>query len=273
MAGTKRSHDGMEVNRPSSKSEPTSEQTSPFIPVFEFFRSELDEHHDRRERIIKVSRDVTAQSKKIIFALQRVRELGRPIQASISKQITPMHSTIQDLLQTIVPDLQGINAYRYRNNITGGIQEFMEAVIFQHYLTTQRVMTFEEAAAQLPEGLTLTYEDYVLGLFDTTGELMRFAITYMATNGRLPGSEMGSKSNILTDMQLLRSELEALDVGGSYGLSKDFWQKLRTTRASIEKVENGVYSMIVRGKERPKGWRPDVSLTDGPREADQVESY
>ncbi|EHY52042.1 hypothetical protein HRR83_003399 [Exophiala dermatitidis] len=269
MGGTKRSHDGMEIERSSA----SAEQSSPFIPMFEFFRSELDEHHDRRERIIKASRDVTAQSKKIIFALQRVRELGQPIHASILKQITPMHSTIKDLLQSIVPDLQGLNAFRYSNNISGGIQEFMEAVLFQHYLITQGVMTYEEAAAQLPQGLTLTYEDYVLGLFDMTGELMRFAITYMATNGRLPGSDGGSKANILTDMQSLRSELEALDPHGSYALSKDFGQKLRVTKTSIEKVENGVYSMIVRGKERPKGWRPDVSLTDGPREADAVESY
>lgn len=41
------------------------ESKSPFLPVFETFRMELDEHHDRRERITKVSRDVTAQSKKM----------------------------------------------------------------------------------------------------------------------------------------------------------------------------------------------------------------
>ena len=39
--------------------------TSSFIPMFEAFRRELDEHHDRRERIIKASRDVTALSKKM----------------------------------------------------------------------------------------------------------------------------------------------------------------------------------------------------------------
>lgn len=38
---------------------------SPFIPHFESFRTELDEHHDRRERIIKASRDITALSKKM----------------------------------------------------------------------------------------------------------------------------------------------------------------------------------------------------------------
>jgi predicted translin family RNA/ssDNA-binding protein len=38
---------------------------SPFLSMFENFRSELDEHHDRRERIIKSSRDITAASKKM----------------------------------------------------------------------------------------------------------------------------------------------------------------------------------------------------------------
>ena len=35
---------------------------------FEGFRSELDEHYDRRERIIKVSRDITALSKKMFVS-------------------------------------------------------------------------------------------------------------------------------------------------------------------------------------------------------------
>ena len=57
MPGIKRSRDGVE------KKEETI--ASPFMPMFETFRDELDEHHDRRERIIKTSRDVTAASKKM----------------------------------------------------------------------------------------------------------------------------------------------------------------------------------------------------------------
>jgi hypothetical protein len=44
---------------------------NPYMPMFLNFRAELDEHHDRRERVIKASRDVTAASKKMIFSLQR----------------------------------------------------------------------------------------------------------------------------------------------------------------------------------------------------------
>lgn len=56
MAGVKRRRDG-------AKAHDTAD--SPYIPMFETFRLELDEHHDRRERIIKASRDITASSKKM----------------------------------------------------------------------------------------------------------------------------------------------------------------------------------------------------------------
>lgn len=80
MASSKRSWEGNIVSssqqKPANPKEPpnssamTSENTGteegPIIQsVFENFRSELDEHHDRRERIIKASRDITALSKKM----------------------------------------------------------------------------------------------------------------------------------------------------------------------------------------------------------------
>ena len=43
----------------------TEPSTSPYLSPFEFFRAELDEHYDRKERINKAGRDVTAASKKM----------------------------------------------------------------------------------------------------------------------------------------------------------------------------------------------------------------
>jgi len=57
----KRKHSAM-ANLDASQAQTSS---SPFLPIFETFRAELDEHHDRRERIIKASRDITAASKKM----------------------------------------------------------------------------------------------------------------------------------------------------------------------------------------------------------------
>ena len=57
--------------RPREESDPpevsiveTNTPASPFMPMFEAFKQELDDHHDRQERIIKASRDITALSKK-----------------------------------------------------------------------------------------------------------------------------------------------------------------------------------------------------------------
>ena len=202
----------------------------------------------------------------------RVRELGKPIHVSISKQTKPMYTTIKTLMESMIPELQGINADRYHYNVSMGIQEYMEAVLFQHYLETQMLLTHQEAAALLPFGMKLTSEDYLLGIFDMTGELMRFAITYMATNGKLPSSDNILHTSILADMQLIRSQLENLNVLG-HKLNKEYEQKLKTTKQSVEKIENSVYSMLVRGKERPKGWRPDTGPVDGRREAEEIESY
>ena len=60
--GPKRSREGAMKEEKSDKPE---QAASPFMPMFEAFRAELDEHHDRRERIIKASRDITAASKKM----------------------------------------------------------------------------------------------------------------------------------------------------------------------------------------------------------------
>lgn len=57
--GQKRTRDG-------DMAKPKEEQSSsPYTEMFEGFRRELDEHHDRRERIVKASRDITASSKKM----------------------------------------------------------------------------------------------------------------------------------------------------------------------------------------------------------------
>lgn len=153
----------------------------------------------------------------------------------------------------------------------------MEAVSFQHYLETQLLITPEQAQAMMPDAVGLTAEDYVLGLFDLTGELMRFAITSMATSGSLPrGAEGGSGRDVLADMRSLRTCFESLDTSstGASGspLNWDVEKKMDVMRQSVEKVETAAYGLIIRGRERPKGWVPDLSEgQDRGREA--MESY
>lgn len=226
-------------------------------------------HSKQHFRVAKVGLYCAIRACRVLMS-RRTRDIGKPLSDKrVLGDVAKLKQQIHDTFQSVASDLQGINAYRYQRQISGGIQEWMEAVLFEHYLQTQSIMTHSQAASTIPAGVMLTYEDYALGLFDMTGELMKIAITYMATNGRLPGKDGGS--SVLTDMQIMRTQLELMNVAGSYGLSKDFENKLKVTRASVEKVEASVYSMTVRGKERPPGWKPDLDA--GPRQADEVESY
>jgi len=175
---------------------------------------------------------------------------------------------MQKQFVAIAPDLQGINAWRYQRQISGGIQEYMEAISFEHYLRHQSLITIEESAKTLQGGIELTGDDYVLGLFDLVGELMRFAITTMATTGSLPGSD--GERDILVDLRNLRTCFQALDTTscGGTGLGKDVEKKMEVMKTCVEKVESAVYGLIIRGRERPKGWVPDLADDRG-----AVESY
>ena len=127
----------------------------------------------------------------------------------------------------------------------------------------------------------MTEDDYLLGLFDLVGELMRFAITSMATHGTLPRGPKPSEQDggqeegrdILTDLRTLSSCFESLDTTSSgkdwTPLKRDVGKKMEVMRSCVEKVEGAMYGMIVRGRERPKGWVPDL----GGGEGREVESY
>jgi predicted translin family RNA/ssDNA-binding protein len=310
--------------------------TGPFIAMFEGFRADLDAHHDRRERIIKASRDITASSKKIIFTLQRVRNVGQPLPPFVHKANAQYWDTIAKQYAHIAADLQALNAHRYPQ-ITGGNQEFIEALSFQHYLERQSLISYEDAKEKVRElsqpkvegskdlGETklegegdgkektaegkevdmegsskagdspvvpLTPEDYILGICDMTGELMRFSVTSMATNGKLPAGRAKatptSKSDdqmdidtppstassqprtVLDDLRAIRTQLEMFEAPyGPKWVSELETKKMPVLRECVDKVEKALYGLTVRGSERPKGWMPDV----GSDRRAEVESY
>ncbi|CAG8457777.1 24797_t:CDS:2 [Gigaspora rosea] len=136
--------------------------------LFESFRDSLDQHYDRRERIVKASRDITALSKKLIGLAHRVTQ--KPLK-SILQEANEKKDEISQLFKEISLELQGINYYRYHKNISPSIQEYIEAISFLEYLQNDRLITKEEVENKFKDET-----DYVLGLADLTGELMRYAI-------------------------------------------------------------------------------------------------
>jgi hypothetical protein len=182
----------------------------------------------------------------------------------------------------------------------------MEALSFHHYLETQSVISYDEAQAKIASmckddaAVSLTPDDYILGICDMTGELMRFSVTSMATNGKLPAGQSNPNKRakqepssdemdideqaptstsqdvvhkprtVLDDLRAIRLQLEMFDApGGSKFATELDTKKMPVMRECVDKVEKALYGLTVRGSERPKGWMPDVG---GDRRA-EVESY
>lgn len=109
----------------------------------------------------------------------------------------------------------------------------------------------------MPAGIELTAQDYLYGIFDLFGELMRFATVTTAQNGAMLGGPDGR--NILGDIQELGCAFELLREVPT----KDYRSKMEAARQSVRKVEKLGYGLVVRGSERPKGWVPDMKDDEG----------
>lgn len=171
----------------------------------------------------------------------------------------------------------GINSWRYQRQLSPGIQEFIEAVSFDHYLRTQTLISHAEVTARVPAQILVTEEDYLLGLFDLTGEMMRFAVlslssgnaaatkTDESTTESTPKAPTlaPSQGDIVVDLQAMRARFESLSVSRRHNMLRDLAKKLEVMQASVEKVERAAYGILVRGSERPSGWTPDLSVPVG----------
>ncbi|KAK4241170.1 Translin family-domain-containing protein [Achaetomium macrosporum] len=301
MSGSKRDWSGNAKRRDGPKPAQKQVVRNAYTPMFELLRNELDEHHDRRERIVKASRDITALSKKIIFSLQRVRKIESQLPANIQAEVDSRLAEISKLLATLAPEIQGINRYRYSRNLMC-LEELVEALTFAHYLKTQTLISHAElspivedltqkgavtrdgevmgdasdtagnaaepAEAPTTEDLptiSLTEDDYLYGVFDLTGEMMRFATTSTALTGSMASGQAAGAGGdeprtIVQDMHELGTFFEMLPVGPESRFQ--WYKKLEVTRQSVRKVETLGYDRIVRGSERPEGWVPDLSTGD-----------
>lgn len=135
-----------------------------------------------------------------------------------------------------------------------------------------------------------------MGVFDLTGEMMRFAVTTLSTGGQIKKEEEKednmdttpddagksvptlpeSKAGIVVDLRYMRAMLENLNVPRRHRshMMRDMHKKLGVMQNSVEKVERAAYGILVRGSERPSGWTPDLSTAAGAGAASvEVESY
>ncbi|MBI3035065.1 hypothetical protein HYY71_01975 [Candidatus Woesearchaeota archaeon] len=121
---------------------------------FNQIRQEMHRLDAKREEIIQLSREIISLSKQIIYAAQR----------DDLKTASPVIKTIKEKSTK----LKKINIITDTNINSVAFQEYVEAIAFYEFVKNKRIPT--------RASLGVSAEDYLSGLCDLTGELVRKAI-------------------------------------------------------------------------------------------------
>ncbi|CAH0584031.1 unnamed protein product [Chrysodeixis includens] len=218
---------------------------SPVLAIFKDIALKLTARQDRHERLVKLSRDITIESKRIIFVLHSAmtKEANAKVLADANDRIQKL---LNGPIKSIGIELEYSPAYLHLRAVTSGFQEFVEARTMFSIMATGQIITFPEVQKELEFVVTendeqrkvvtmITDNDYMLGLADLTGELMRKAINSVST---------GESEDCIQACQVVRDLYT-----GYLGITNNrhLLRKLTTTRTNVNKVEMAVYALRVRG--------------------------
>lgn len=240
------------------------DENSPVIRQFRDYAVELDDKHDRYERIFKINRDVAIESKRIIFLLHTIdRESKRDVVLTAAR--TRLDGVARTLFRDIARELDGQDAYQFHRAYRAGIEEYVEALTFHEYLENggcernwtdlERELTYHSAAEPAHVNKTttrvlVTPTDYVLGMADLTGELMRRCINNLA---------VGDIDGCYQTCNFVRHMYVAF-LGYTSAASNEINKKVFTLKQSLAKMEKTCYTIKVRGSEMPKHMLAEVAI-------------
>ena len=241
--------------------------------IFHNFQLELDSKYDKHERLVKLSRDCTIKSKRVIFALHRIIENGNEsFQSDIITQAKEkVVNEILVLLKGVALEISGDDYKKHHTAFSPGLQEFIEALSFLIFVRDRRLIEMNE----IQSFLTFKYQqdsistvsgvspsltvndcslsqcselvipcdpiDYALGIADMTGELMRMCINAVGSGDRdLP-------FNILPFIKAIYIGFLSLKP-----FNKEFNRKVLVMKNSLLKVESVCYTLKIRSSEIPE---------------------
>uniref|UniRef100_A0A3P8QXR2 Translin-associated factor X n=1 Tax=Astatotilapia calliptera TaxID=8154 RepID=A0A3P8QXR2_ASTCA len=201
------------------------------------------------------------RSRSVDFSSRHTHFLHYPDAEDVLNEADIKLDGVRQKIGQIAEELKGEDIYQFHRAFTPGIQEYVEAVSFLHYIRHRCLISLEEINARLVfmntekewcPILVLTFQvtssDYLLGVADLTGELMRMCISSVG-NG-----DIDTPFQLSQFLRQIHDGFSYIGNTGPYEVSK----KLHTLRQSLGKVEDACYTLRVRGSEIPKHMLADV---------------
>nr|ODO03701.1 hypothetical protein L204_00037 [Cryptococcus depauperatus CBS 7855] len=249
--------------------------------TFEAYRAELDEENALREKLIMLSRSTTQLSKKLIFHLHRGATSG-PSQRKKNledgkkkeREIAAVFGNIKSELQSSYEGYGGWEKgfWKWRKSVTPGLEEYIESLSFMWYLEHGNLIPLKQVQKALSDEsgepashanhclVVITPEDYILGMSDLTGELMRYATNALGTgNHEIP-------LEVCDFVRTVKTQFDAVNPDALRQLSK----KQEETQRSLEKIEKVCYALRLRLIEFAD--RPDILAQMAKRALDDADN-
>jgi translin len=132
---------------------------------FKGMRNSFHKHDEEREKVIIKSRSLIKLSKQIIYAVHRDDFSDT---SGLIKKIDSIKKESDNIVKKN-PQLLTVGAYRV------GIGEYVEALLYFHFVKNSKIPSQKQ--------LKVSPENYLFGLCDLTGELVRKAV-FLAGKGK-----------------------------------------------------------------------------------------
>ncbi|XP_020517988.1 translin-associated protein X isoform X2 [Amborella trichopoda] len=229
-----------------SKKQRKMSTVSAMPEAFEKYTDYLNQLNEKRERVVKASRDVTMNSKKVIFQVHRISKHNKD--EVLEKAAKDLEAVTDEYMLRLVRELHGSDFWKLRRAYSPAVQEYVEAATLCEFCKTGNLLKLAEINRSLLrlsdpslEPLQINILDYLLGVGDLTGELMRLAI------GRISDGELAYAERICTFVRDIYRKLTL--VAPLMDDNSEMKKKMETMLQSVMKIENACFSVHVRGSE------------------------
>lgn len=255
-------HSNKKINCGDKKKEivENTNENSFVLQQFRAYATELDDKHDRFERIVKTGRDITIESKRIIFLLHTIDKKSKQ-ESVLCEADLRLQNVAQNHFKAISRELENQDPYLYLKAYRNGLEEYIEAVTFYQYLSSRnmknwlelgKALTYTNSEKSKSIQILITPFEYILGISDLTGELMRQCINNLAT---------GDSASCYETCNFVRNMYKGF-LGCVSISNKEINRKLCTLKQSLHKMENVCYTIKIRGSEIPKHILVDVATEE-----------
>ena len=182
---------------------------------FDKIREEMHKFDLKREQVIQLSREIITVSKQVIYAAQR-------------NDLKEAENSVKNIKDK-VKKLKKINIITDTNIHSVAFQEYVEAVAFYDYVKNKKIPT--------KQSLGVSAEDYLCGLCDLTGELVRKAI-YDVIHKNF--NEAEKIKNLVNDIygEFLKLHLR----------NGDLRKKADSIKWNLKKLEEVMYDISMKGR-------------------------